>query len=226
MERKGRSSPMFVSFEGIDGCGKSTLMESLSRWLDEEGIPYISTREPGGTVLGESIRSLLLDPSHKNMSQRTEVLLYTASRAQIVDEVIRPALDRGVWVLSDRYTDATLAYQGYGRGLDLDPLRRMQLWATGGLQPHRTILLDCDVQIGKDRLLGRSEEPDRIEQESRLFHERVRNGYLELAQMEPERFVVIDASLPPSEVVNDFRERFWKPVLEALHRRRGPGEAE
>ena len=174
---KAKSSPArFISFEGIDGCGKSTLMDCLSRWLQEAGIACIRTREPGGTSLGESVRNLLLDPVFKGMNQRAEVLLYTASRAQLVDEVIRPALKKGMWVLTDRYIDATLAYQGYGRGLDLGPLRRMQDWATGGLWPDRTILLDCDLDVALQRRHGRNTRPDRMEQEAMAFHRRVRDG--------------------------------------------------
>jgi dTMP kinase len=136
MGQRTISRARFVSFEGIDGCGKSTLISQLSKWLDEAGIRYILTREPGGTLLGERIRGLLLDPAHKTMGPHAEVLLYTASRAQLVHEVIHPALREGLWVLTDRYIDATLAYQGYGRGLELDGLRRIQDWATQSLRPH------------------------------------------------------------------------------------------
>ncbi|MCE5242189.1 MAG: dTMP kinase [Desulfobacteraceae bacterium] len=201
---KGKSFPArFISFEGIDGCGKSTLMDGLSRWLDEAGIHSIRTREPGGTPMGESVRELLLDPAYKGMNQQAEVLLYTASRAQLVDEVIRPALEKGIWVLTDRYIDATLAYQGYGRGLDLAILRRLQDWATGGLWPDRTILLDCDLDTAMLRMRGRNSRPDRMELETRAFHQRVRDGYLALAAEEPDRILIMDASKSVEEVAED-----------------------
>lgn len=208
-----RTRAKFISFEGIDGCGKSTLISELASWLDQSQIPYLLTREPGGTRLGENIRDLLLDPSYRDMNQQTEVLLYTASRAQLAAEVVLPALNEGVWVLTDRYIDATLAYQGYGRGLDLRPLRGIQEWATNSLWPDRTILLDCEVRIAFERLRDREGEPDRIEQEKGSFHERVRAGYLELAGLEPERFIVLDAAKPLDEVIRDFRGAF-RPMLE------------
>jgi dTMP kinase len=211
-----RATPFFISFEGIDGCGKSTLMEFLISALGEAGISYVRTREPGGTSLGENIRSLLLNPANRSMDEAAEVLLYTASRAQLVREVIRPALHGGTWVIADRYTDATLAYQGYGRGLDLQSLRYIQDWATGSLQPHRTILLDCAVGTAFQRMELRSGDKDRIEEESRAFHERVRDGYLQLASAEPERFVVLDAERPVEGVVRQFKTLFWGPFLRAL----------
>lgn len=200
--------PRFISFEGIDGCGKSTLMDCLREWLTTAGIPFITTREPGGTVLGERVRELLLAPGTGTVEQRAEALLYTASRAQLVSEVIRPALDRGHWVVSDRYSDATLAYQGHARGLDVETLRRLQDWATGGLKPHRTVLLDCRVEVALQRLGGRNQAADRIESESILFHRKVREGYLALARLEPERFLVIDAENDLDRVTAEFRERF------------------
>ncbi len=204
-----KHAPIFVSVEGIDGCGKSTLLSHLTRRLKDFHIDFMETREPGGTRLGESIRSLLLDPGNKSMCQRTEVLLYTASRAQLVEEQIQPALHAGKWVLSDRFTDATLAYQGYGRGLSLDFLTGLQSWATQGLRPHRTILLDCDVGVAWQRLRLRNSKADRIELEKRAFHERVRFGYLELAEKDPARFVVLNAEASLDEVVQEFESRFW-----------------
>lgn len=198
----------FISFEGIDGCGKSTLMGCLEAWLTEAGIPYITTREPGGTALGERVRDLLLAPSETPVDQRAESLLYTASRAQLVSEVIRPALDRGAWVVSDRFSDATLAYQGFARGLDVEILRRLQDWATGGLAPHRTVLLDCSVDVAFGRMRDRNQAADRIESESIHFHRRVREGYLALARLEPQRFLVIDAEKEIDLVTAEFRERF------------------
>ncbi|HAA03694.1 MAG TPA: dTMP kinase [Syntrophobacteraceae bacterium] len=202
----------FISFEGIDGCGKSTLLEKLHVLMDQVGIPFVQTREPGGTEIGEQIREVLLDPRNKSMDTWTEVLLYSASRAQHAIEAIQPALQRGVWVLADRFSDATLAYQGYGRGLDVEHLRRLQDWATRGLWPHHTILLDCDVDVAFSRILGRNANRDRMEQEKRSFHQRVRDGYLELAKSEPLRFLVLNANQTLERVAADFRELFWKPL--------------
>lgn len=208
----------FISFEGVDGCGKSTVMDQMSGWLQAEGIPHIRTREPGGTALGEKIRALLLDPSHGDMHPQAEVLLYTASRAQLAAQVIQPALADGRWVLSDRYTDATLAYQGYGRGMDLAALRRIQEWATGGLQPHHTVLLDCDLRVAFQRMEAREGAPDRMEQEQESFHRRVREGYLQLAGAEPERFFILDAGKPLEEVLDGFRDDFWLPLLDRIRK--------
>ena len=201
----------FISFEGIDGCGKSTLMEQLSSWLARAGIPCIKTREPGGTPIGEKIREILLDPASFEMSGRAEVLLYSASRAQLTDQVIVPAMKAGSWVLTDRFVDATFAYQGFGRGFDLERLRIIQEWTTKDLWPDRTILLDCDIDIAMARL---GADRDRIEQENCIFHRKVRDGYLALAQKEPERFLVLDASKPLEEVIEEFYERFWLVEVE------------
>ncbi|MHC1743701.1 MAG: dTMP kinase [Syntrophobacteraceae bacterium] len=203
---------MFISFEGIDGAGKTTLLSTLEAWLKKERIAHVVTREPGGTRLGEKVRELLLDPSHTGMSDRAELLLYSASRAQLVQEVIRPALNEGHWVLADRFIDATLAYQGYGRGLDLEMLRAVQEWATDGLWPHRTVLVDCDLEVAAGRQKLRPKARDRIESEHRAFHRAVREGYLGLADREPERFTVIDGSKPLDEVLQDFETAFWRPL--------------
>ncbi len=207
------SSGRFISFEGIDGCGKSTLLQHLSQWLHTVGVPHVTTREPGGTPLGESIRQLLLDPSNQGMSQQAEALLYYASRAQLVHQVIRPALQDGHWVLADRFSDATLAYQGYGRDLDMEMLRSLQSWATRGLTPHHTILLDCSLDTAAERLQVKNYSPDRIESEKRAFHARVRQGYLELARRDPARFVILDADQPLENVLQQLRTAFWDPVM-------------
>ena len=199
-----------ISFEGIDGCGKSTLMERLANWLSRAGIPFVRTREPGGTPIGEKIREILLDPGSAEMSSRAEVLLYSASRAQLTDQVIVASMKKGSWVLTDRFVDATFAYQGFGRGFDLTRLRIIQEWTTKDLWPDKTILLDCDIDVAMSRVRKREGEVrDRIEQEDRLFHEKVRKGYLALAETEPERFIVLDASRPLEEVIEEFYERFW-----------------
>lgn len=200
----------FISFEGVDGCGKSTLMDHLSRWLEEAGISCIRTREPGGTRIGEKIRELLLDPESAEMSPRAEVLLYSASRAQLIAEVIAPGLARGAWVLTDRFVDATFAYQGYGRGFDLDGLGSIQEWTMGGMWPDKTILLDCGIQTAMQRIGVRNGLKDRIEQENLDFHQKVRDGYLALAKMQPGRFVVLDAERPLEEVISEFRAKFWE----------------
>ncbi len=197
----------FISFEGVDGCGKSTLMEQLSSWLTTAGIPFIRTREPGGTQIGEKVREILLSPSSAGMSARAEVLLYSASRAQLTEEVIVPAMKKGSWVLTDRFVDATFAYQGFGRGFDLEKLKAIQEWTTRDLWPDKTILLDCDIDTAMARMDANN--LDRIEQESRIFHNKVRSGYLALAQKEPDRFLVLDASKPLEEVIAEFYEKFW-----------------
>jgi dTMP kinase len=216
MAIRERTGGRFISFEGIDGCGKSTLLQVFSQRLTNAGVAHITTREPGGTRLGESIREMLLDPKHKGMSQATEVLLYSASRAQLVHEVIRPALNDGVWVLADRFCDATLAYQGYGRGLDLEKLRDLQEWATQGIMPHHTILLDCTLETAAVRLQAKNNTPDRIESEKLAFHQRVRQGYLELARQAPHRFFVLDANHPLDEVLNQLTSVFSEPMLPSL----------
>ena len=211
-----KNQTKFISFEGIDGCGKSTVLSRFACWLDEVDIPYIRTREPGGTPLGENIRRLLLDPSYQSMDELAEVLLYTASRAQLVQEVVLPNLQKGTWVLADRFIDATLAYQGYGRRLDLTVLRQIQEWASRGLWPHHTILLDCDVHIAWQRMQGRTGDPDRMEQQKLSFHRRVRAGYLELARAEPRRIVVVDSSQALEKVLEDLRQALWQPLLESM----------
>jgi dTMP kinase len=204
----------FISFEGIDGCGKTTLMEHLSLWLEKAGIPFIRTREPGGTKIGEKIRDLLLDPASAEMNGRTEVLLYSASRAQLTNEVIVPNIKKGTWVLTDRFVDATFAYQGFARGFDLEKLKAIQEWTTKDVWPDKTILLDCDVTVALGRMGTRNGEKDRIEQEDRILHQKVRDGYLTLAKMEPDRFLVLNAEKPLEDVIEDFYERFWLAEVE------------
>lgn len=207
---------MFISFEGIDGAGKTTLLSTLVAWLKREQIAHVVTREPGGTRLGERVRELLLDPGHKGMSPRAELLLYSASRAQLVQEVVRPALAEGRWVLADRFIDATLAYQGYGRDLDIAMLRAIQEWATDRLWPHRTVLVDCDLDLAAARQRLRPKARDRIENEHRAFHQAVRRGYLDLARAEPDRITVIDGGKPLDEVIQEFETAFWIPILRAM----------
>jgi len=187
----------FITFEGPEGSGKSTQIKLLAERLQACGVRALLTREPGGTSTGEAIRNLLQhDSTDAEMAHRTEVLLFCASRAQLVEQVIRPALLQGAWVLCDRFTDSTLAYQGYGRGFALDQLRALNDFATGGLKPDLTLLLDIPVDESYRRISERTTEIDRIERTERTFHERLRAGYLELAQAEPARFRVLTSARP------------------------------
>lgn len=190
----------FLSLEGGEGAGKSTVMSAVRDLLQARGIEVVLAREPGGTPAGETIRSLLLDPSHR-LCAEAELLLMFASRAQLVREVILPALIRGAWVLSDRFTDASFAYQGGGRGIDVARIAGLESWAAG-IAPDLTLLLDVDVGQGLARARGRG-EPDRIEQERESFFERVRAAYLARAAAEPDRFRVVDASQSAEAVLAD-----------------------
>jgi len=194
---------MFITFEGIDGSGKTTQLRRVaSRFPDA-----VLTKEPGGTPTADRIRAILLDAASK-LDPVAEVLLFAASRHQHVTEVIRPALDAGRVVLCDRYTDATLAYQGFGRLIDLDRLRLLNDWATGSLTPDRTLLFDIDEETGLRRARGRGGEELRFEAEDLRFYRRVREGYLALAESEPKRFVVIDANGTEDEVAARVAEVF------------------
>lgn len=189
---------LFVSFEGPEGSGKSTQIRLLYEALRERAVLVTCTREPGGTAIGEQIRSVLHDVRNTAMSPRAEVLLYSAARAQLVDQVIRPALERGEIVLSDRFAESTLAYQGYGRGLDLDSLVSITDFATRGTRPDLVVYLDLDVEIGLSRKLrdqreGRG-ELNRMDQQAIDFHRRVREGYLDMARRDPVRWLIIDAT--------------------------------
>lgn len=183
----------FITVEGIEGVGKSTNIEFIRRLLEGAGRDVVITREPGGTPVGEEIRRLLLDHRHDGMSGDTELLLMFAARAEHLARVIRPALVRGKYVLCDRFTDATYAYQGGGRNILSDRIAILEDWAQGGLRPHLTLLLDVPVATGMQRAVQRS-RADRFEQEQHDFFERVRDTYLTLAKREPERIRVIDAS--------------------------------
>lgn len=188
-----------ITFEGIDGCGKTTQIRLLGRYLIERNVDFVSTREPGGTELGRVIRSLLLDGAKGSVDPAAELLLYAADRAQHVRRVVVPALEAGVTVLSDRFYDATTVYQGYARGFDLEFVRRLNEFATGGLKPDLTLLFDLDVEAGLSRTQKRAEEtagsgsPNRLDCEPLEFHRRVRQGYLEIAELEPQRFRIIAA---------------------------------
>lgn len=194
----------FITFEGPEGGGKSTQVQALAEALRAEGRTVLVTREPGGTPLAEKIRGLVRDERADPPVARSEVLLFLAARAQVVAEVIRPALARGEWVLCDRFADSTFAYQGYGRGLAVDLLRHFNDFATEGLVPDLTVLLDVPPEVSRARLAAReaatATAADRIEQAGAEFHARLRTGFLALAKAEPARFAVIDASRPLAEV--------------------------
>jgi dTMP kinase len=191
---------LFITFEGPEGSGKTSQMADLAAYLCQQGYPVLSTREPGGTPIGDQIREVLSDLGNDAMQPRTELLLFQASRAQLVEQVIIPHLKQGGIVLCDRYADSTLAYQGYGhQQFDLDQVRALIAFATGGLKPDLTLLLDVDVEIGLRRRLHGGEW-NRLDAYELAFHQRVRQGYLNMAQDEPQRWVVVDAAKPPDQV--------------------------
>lgn len=185
-----------ITFEGIDGSGKTAQITRLTDLLQALGIHVLVLREPGGTPIGEAIRKILLDRKHMEMCSETEMLLFSAARAQLVRQVILPALAEGTWIICDRFFDSTLAYQGYGRGMDLDSIRWLNRLAVGSCLPDISFVLDLPVELAVARLAGRQEKADRLDQESRAFMERAREGYHHLAAAEPDRLVVVDASQP------------------------------
>jgi dTMP kinase len=192
---------MFIAFEGVEGAGKSTQLERLAAELRRMGRPVIACREPGGTAVGEKVRALLLEHGSSPPGPEAEALLFAAARAQLVAEVIRPAVDRGEDVLCDRYVHASLAYQGAARGLGIAEVESINRWATGGLWPDLVVLLDVDPKVG----LGRVEGANRFEGEVLDFHEAVAATFRDLAAREPSRFVVIDASHPEDQVAADIQ---------------------
>ncbi len=202
---------LLVAFEGGEGAGKSTQVRLLADWLAELGRPPLLSREPGGTPAGERIRTLLLDPD-TSLTPLTEAMLYAADRAEHTQTVLRPALADGRIVLCDRYVDSSLAYQGAGRALDQATVRLLSEWATGGLRPGLTVLLDLDPALGLARAATTGDRPDRIEQESLTFHERVRAGFLELARAEPQRYLVLDATEEPARSAHRVRERLLEEI--------------
>lgn len=197
---------MFITFEGTEGSGKTTQIRAAADWLRNRGINCICTREPGSTAIGAKIRAIVLDPDSRELDHMAELLLYMADRSQHIAEVIRPALAEGKTVLCDRYFDATLAYQGYARGLDRNLLKNLHHLLFDNLRPDLTFLLDLPVETGLHRAWKQIHNGERIAAESRFeaeklaFHEKVRAGYLDMAAKEPARFRIIDASLSPEEV--------------------------
>jgi dTMP kinase len=200
----------FLPFEGMDGCGKTTQIRLLAQYLREQGRQVVETVEPGGTEIGRQVRRILLDPANSAIEPRAELLLYFASRAQNVDEVIRPALTAGAVVLCDRFTDSTLVYQGCGRGLDAGVVLELDRIACQGLRPDTTILIDIDLETSLSRAKRRNERygqsESRIDDENAAFHENVRKGYLALASAEPARFVVVDGRAAIGDVAKHIRE--------------------
>jgi dTMP kinase len=196
MNQRGR----LITLEGGEGAGKSTLLAGLRDHLQQRGVSLLQVREPGGTGLGEAIRSIVLDPAHPHISAESELLLMFAARAQLVRERILPALDAGQWVLCDRYVDASYAYQGAGRGQPAERIAELERWACAGLKADLTLLLDLPVATGRARAAGRG-AADRIEGEADAFFERVRQAYRDRAEVEPQRFRVIDASQSADKVL-------------------------
>ena len=196
-------SGVFVCFEGGEGAGKSTQSRLLAEWLREQGREVVLTFEPGDTPVGKEIRRIVLSPETGELAHRTEALLYAADKAEHLAEVVRPALERGAVVITDRYVDSSIAYQGAARGIDVEGLEGMLRWATGGLRPHLTVVLDVEPADGLSRFEGR----DRIEAESTEFHQRAREGFLRLAEADPDHYVVLDAREPIEALAATIRER-------------------
>ena len=194
----------FITIDGVEGSGKSTQIDLICSYLQRKGIDIVRTREPGGTDLGEKIRSLLLDVDNKEMHSDTELLLMFSSRNELIQNKIIPALNKGSWVVSDRFTDASFAYQGGGRMLDLNRISKLESWVLGEFQPNLTLFLDVSVDVGMQRVEARAAK-DRIELEERAFFERVRSVFIDRSKSYPERIKLIDASGSISEIHNNIK---------------------
>ncbi len=203
---------MFITLEGPEGSGKSSQIPALAEWLRELGYSIYTTREPGGTEIGDQIRTILHDLENTAMHPRTEILLYLASRSQHVEELIRPLLEKNMIVICDRYADSTMAYQGYGHGVDLEILKQLLDFSTGGLYPDLTILLDLDVEIGLERRKQSGGEWNRLDAYTLAFHKRVREGYLTLAAAEPARWRIINAS----DSIENVQKALRRTIMNAL----------
>jgi dTMP kinase len=202
---------LFITFEGVEGSGKTTQIQRLKKYLTQRGIPCKVTREPGGCPIGEKVRKILLNPDHREMVPMSELLLYEAARAQHVNDMIKPFLKKGGVILCDRFNDATLAYQGYGRRIDLRWIERLNHLSSQGIRPDVTFLLDCPSDVGLKRALQRNRElkqerEERFEKEEIQFHRRVRKGYLAIAKKEPRRVKVIDTRQGEDKVFNKIRK--------------------
>jgi dTMP kinase len=197
---------MFISFEGLDGSGKTTQVQRLASWLRTAGLHVLQLREPGGTRIGDAVRAILHDHGNANMDARAELLLYCASRAQLIVEQVQPHLAAGGIVLSDRFADSTLAYQGHGRGLDIDFLNTLLQFATRGVTPDLTLFFDVDEERALQRRLNSGGEVNRLDTEAMDFHRRVRAGYQALIAQAPARWIVIDASGTPDEVAAQVKD--------------------
>lgn len=205
-------SGKFITLEGVEGAGKGSHLDAIRELIEASGRLVLVTREPGGTPLGEAIRELLLSHKHQEMAHDTELLMMFAARAEHLARKIRPALERGAWVLCDRFTDATYAYQGGGRSINATRIRALEDWVQGPLRPDLTLLLDLPVEVGLERAAKRS-SPDRFERETRRFFQTVRDSYLALAKAEPERIRVIDASPALDAVRKQISEVMQKYIL-------------
>lgn len=208
---------LFIAFEGGDGAGKSTQAAALAAALASRGFTVLRTREPGGTPIGEKLRSLVLDHGHGHIDAHTEALIFAASRAAHASQVIRPALERGEIVITDRYIDSSVAYQGAGRDLGTEAVRNVNEWATSGLRPDLTVLLDVDPEVGRRRRTAGDAAEDRLESEADEFHARIRTAFLELAAARPEQYLVLPARLP----VDDLAVRILDRVGSLLSLPRG-----
>jgi dTMP kinase len=209
-DRTNKFAGRFIVLDGPDGAGKSTQIPALEKWLTEQGVRVVRAHDPGGTAIGDRIRHVLLDGNNTEMTVACETLLYMASRAQLVSEVIRPALEKGTCVLCDRYVSSTIAYQGAG-GTDSDEIRSLAQFATGGLWPDLTVIIDVPAGAGLERL---TDSPDRMESKGRRFHEAVRQAFLDQAAEDPLRFEVVDGSGSPASVQEQIVETLqrWKPT--------------
>jgi len=212
---------VFITLEGPEGSGKTSQIPALTEHLQQQGYDVITTREPGGTPISDQIRGVLINMKNTDLTPRTEILLFLAARAQLVDQLIKPALAEGKVVLCDRYGDSTLAYQGYGHQTDLSLLKHLLAFATGGLKPDLTVLLDIDVEKGLLRK-KKVDEWNRLDAYEVAFHQRVRQGYHQLISQEPERWVVIDASQPKEVVQQNLRQ----VILERLQNKKPAGHTE
>ena len=209
---------LFITFEGIEGCGKTTHISLLKEYLEQKGYAVVATREPGGTQIGDSMRTILLDSRNTHIDIKTELLLYEASRAQHIKDVVRPALDKGCIVLCDRFTDATLAYQGYAQGINKDLIENLNQFATDNITPDFTILIDCPVEIGLKRakkrgaIINQKINEDRFEEKNISFHQNVRLGYLQIAECNSNRIHIVDGRGDVSTVQQGIRTVVLKKI--------------